>query len=93
MMQLGFQSPLTLLITVVLSLCVAMLFARFGRGPTSYDRLVAFEGFALVLLCIAAFWSLLLGTAWFFDAILVLSLVGFLSTIAVALYLEDRGES
>lgn len=72
----------------VLSVSAVMLTARFCMGPTVPDRLAAFEALTLAFLSFVAMWSLLSGTVWFFDAILVVSLVGFLGTVFVARYLE-----
>ncbi|MCA9414307.1 MAG: cation:proton antiporter [Candidatus Omnitrophica bacterium] len=71
-----------------LGVCLGLLFVRFVLGPTQLDRLAAFEASTLVVLCFAALVGLQLRTVWFFDFILVLSLVGFLSTLAVAHYIE-----
>jgi multisubunit Na+/H+ antiporter MnhF subunit len=71
-----------------LVVCLVLVFVRFVLGPTQLDRLAAFEAATLVLLCLAGLVGLWVETVWFFDFILVLSLVGFLSTVAVANYIE-----
>lgn len=73
-----------------LGFCLILVFARFVLGPTQLDRLAAFEAATLVLVCLAGLVGLWLETVWFFDFILMLSLVGFLSTVAVANYIEGR---
>lgn len=78
--------------TAAVLLCLSMLFIRFCKGPTPLDRLTAFEGMALVFVCLVGVWGAAMGTLWFFDIVLVMSLVGFLSTIAVAVYIERRPE-
>lgn len=70
--------------------CLLLVFVRFVLGPTQLDRLAAFEAATLVLLCLAGLVGLWVESVWFFDFILVLSLVGFLSTVAVANYIEGR---
>lgn len=71
-----------------LGACLVLVFARFVIGPTQLDRLAAFEAATLILLCLAGLVGLWLETVWFFDFILVLSLVGFISTVAVANYIK-----
>jgi multisubunit Na+/H+ antiporter MnhF subunit len=73
-----------------LGLCLVLVFARFALGPTQLDRLAAFEAATLILACLAGLVGLWVGTIWFFDFILMLSLVGFLSTIAVANFIEGK---
>lgn len=79
----------TILIALIISMI--LLFVRFLIGETPLDRLVVFESLTLALLCFIGLWSLALGAAWFFDVILVLSLMGFLSTVALAKFIE-RGD-
>ncbi|MDX2176663.1 MAG: monovalent cation/H+ antiporter complex subunit F [Candidatus Sumerlaeia bacterium] len=73
----------------LLALSLVLVVVRFVKGPTAPDRLAAFEAFTLILLCIITIYGLFLGTAWFMDVVLVISLLGFLSTIAVAKYIEQ----
>lgn len=80
-------------LVVPLGLALGMVFLRFLLGPSSLDRLAAFEAATLVGLCLAALFSIWNGSPWFFDLILVISLVGFLSTVAVACHIEgDRDD-
>lgn len=74
---------------VGISLCLLLLLLRFLLGPTAFDRLLALESFALVFMCLVAVWGVRIGTVWFFDLILVLSVVGFLSTVALARYFDS----
>ncbi|MCB2154861.1 cation:proton antiporter [bacterium] len=77
------------ILLAILGVCLVLLVVRLLMGPTNWDRVTSIESLTLVLLCAAAVWSAFTGTEWFFDAIVVLSLVGFLSTVALARYLED----
>jgi len=65
---------------------------RSLRGPTILDRML---GLDLVIVCTLGI-TLLLGVMWestvFLDWILVISLLGFLSTVALTLYLMRGGE-
>lgn len=79
----------TLLILPVAAGLVFLLF-RFYRGPANLDRLVTFEGIALLMVCFFAFLGMHYQTEWFFDAVLVLSLIGFLSTTALALQISRQ---
>lgn len=71
-----------------LILCLLLLMIRFWLGPTNLDRLMCMESVALVVMSMAAIWGIIVKTPHFLDAILVLSVVGFLSTIAIAKFIE-----
>ena len=73
---------------VMLLLCLGMLLIRFLRGPTSLDRLAALESFTILFLSLIGLWGLIVGSEWFMDVVLVISLIGFLSTVTVAKFIE-----
>ncbi len=76
-----------------LSVCMILLLACFLKGPGTLDRLVTFESLSIISICLFAYLGWIYQSEWFFDALLVLSLIGFLSTVAVALnlvYTEEQ---
>jgi multisubunit Na+/H+ antiporter MnhF subunit len=73
---------------VVITACLAMLVIRLFIGPTNFDRLAAFECLALVVMSVLVVWAVRVEVHWLFDAIIVLSLFGYLGTVSVAKYLE-----
>jgi multisubunit Na+/H+ antiporter MnhF subunit len=84
------HSPTVQMIFIIgVAVCLLLLLVRFSIGPTSLDRLVALDSFAIVFLCLVAVWGVHIGTVWFYDLILMLSVVGFLSTIALARYFDQ----
>lgn len=84
------HSPTVQMIIIIgVAVCLLLLLVRFAIGPTSLDRLVALDSFAIVFLCLVAVWGVHIGTVWFYDLILMLSVVGFLSTIALARYFDQ----
>lgn len=72
-------------------LCLLLVGYRFCKGPLVLDRVLAADSLTMVILSGVAIWQLLVETVYFFDVILVLSVVGFLSTVLLARYLE-KGE-
>jgi multicomponent Na+:H+ antiporter subunit F len=67
---------------------VGLAFLRLVLGPTMPDRVVALDKMtvSIVAFCgLAAIWS---GDAAFLDVALVLALVGFLATVALARFAE-----
>ena len=86
--MLDVVSRLTL-VTLGVSLLVA--FVRLVKGPTLPDRIVAMDLFGVLvvgLIVVLAGWS---GVQATLDAAIVIALVGFLSTVAYATYVE-RGD-
>lgn len=65
-------------------------FWRLVRGPTLPDRVVALDLIAIYTLAVCAAYTLLTGDPVFLDVALVLALTAFLSTVALALYLQRR---
>ncbi|MEM3086173.1 MAG: monovalent cation/H+ antiporter complex subunit F [Halobacteria archaeon] len=63
---------------------------RLVRGPRLPDRVVALELTTTLTVAIAAVHTVGSGHPAFLDAALVLALVSFLGTVAVARYIEER---
>ena len=85
------MNPLLAIGTVLLLAAIACGLYRTLRGPTILDRML---GLDLVVVCTLGI-VLLLGIAWastvFLDWILILTLLGFLSTVAFTLHLMKGG--
>jgi multicomponent Na+:H+ antiporter subunit F len=69
----------------------ACFFFRLLRGPTLADRTVALNGLILVGMSTLAIQAVATGNGSFLPVIVVLALVGFISTGMVARYLEAQG--
>ena len=67
-----------------------LLFIRFIEGPTAADRMLAvdmIDGLACIML---VFYSIYTQRAIYLDIAIVTALLGFISTVFVARYLERR---
>lgn len=73
---------------VVLAIGVALCVVRAFRGPTLFDRVMAFDAIALNLVGAVLLLSVLFRSDAFMDVILVVALLGFLGAISLASYLE-----
>jgi multicomponent K+:H+ antiporter subunit F len=82
----------SLLIAGVL-LCIALAIAAFRmiRGPRAQDRIVAFDAFYVDAMLLVLLFGIRTGSTLYFEAALVISLLGFVSTVALAKFLM-RGE-
>ena len=75
---------------VVLSLAIA--FIRLARGPNLADRVVALDMMTVSLIAVCGITAISSGELALLDVALVLALVGFLATVALARYAERRDE-
>ena len=78
-----FASPMAYFHAFLILSMGAMVY-RFLAGPTEYDRLAAFECFVIAFLTFVAMQVVELRKDWILDFILVMSIVGYLSTVALA---------
>jgi multicomponent Na+:H+ antiporter subunit F len=68
-------------------------FVRLLRGPSLPDRVLALDLFTVLALGFIAVFAIRTGFALYLDLAIALGLVGFLSTVALARYLLQRGRS
>ena len=83
---------LTLAVQVGLALTSALTLLvgyRVIRGPTTPDRVVALDTIATNVVAIAVLFALATGQGLFVTVSLVLAIIGFISTIAVARYVTE----
>lgn len=86
---------MTTVLTVTASLLVlggALTLARLLRGPTVYDRLVALDTLVIVVVSGFAVDAALHGDAANVVLLVVVALVGFISTLAVVRLMPERHE-
>ncbi|MEM1424013.1 MAG: monovalent cation/H+ antiporter complex subunit F [Planctomycetota bacterium] len=78
---------------VVLFVCLVLAQMRLLRGPTLVDRGVATDLVAVLIAGMAILFTIRLETLMMFDAVLIVSILGFVSTIAFAQYIGRRGKA
>jgi multicomponent Na+:H+ antiporter subunit F len=66
-------------------------FARLVLGPTLPDRVVALDLLGVLAVGVIAIYSIAVNQSILIDPAFILALVGFLSTVGFARYLERRG--
>jgi multicomponent K+:H+ antiporter subunit F len=76
---------------VALGLAMAMAVARMVRGPRAQDRVLALDALYLNCMLLMVTLGLRTGSVFFFEASLVISVLGFVATVALAKFLM-RGE-
>lgn len=76
---------------LVLSLAALLFVARLLRGPTVPDRVIALDGLLVTVLCGVLVAAAEARSSVGIDTVLVVALLGFISTGALARYVERRG--
>lgn len=77
----------------VLSVGILLCLYRLVVGPSLAERAVAGDGILSMVMGIFILVSILRDTALFINAVLVVALLGFISTLTVARYLEMSEDS
>lgn len=74
----------------VLILCSALCLFRIIKGPTPADRIVSIDMFGILIVGFCAVLSISTGRGWYIDIGIAWALQSFISTLALAKYLEGR---
>jgi len=77
--------------TVAVSLSVCLCGWRLLRGPDLPDRILAIDTLYMSMVALLVLLGLLWGTALLFEAALLVAMLGFVSTVALARYVS-RGD-
>ncbi|MDP5084385.1 MAG: monovalent cation/H+ antiporter complex subunit F [Yoonia sp.] len=75
---------------VMVLLSLAIGFIRLARGPSLADRVVALDMMTVTLIAVCGLTAVATGVFALLDVALVLALVGFLATVALARFAERR---
>jgi multicomponent Na+:H+ antiporter subunit F len=92
---------LTILFWVSLVLIVvsmALFVYRLIKGPTAPDRVIALDAMGVTLISVVALLSVLVGTNFYLEIILLLAILSFIGTVAFSKFIQkgevfDRGDS
>lgn len=76
------------LVFAMLTLALALAFLRVLIGPSAADRVVALDLIAIISVGMIAIYNIITEEPLFLDAAVAVALIGFLSTVAIAHYLE-----
>ena len=69
---------------------VVLAFVRLVLGPSLPDRVVALDTMTVLIVAFCGLFALQSGVAAFLDVAVVLALIGFLATVALARFVERR---
>ncbi|WP_085509247.1 Na(+)/H(+) antiporter subunit F1 [Thalassobacillus devorans] len=77
-----------ILCIIIISISVIMLMYRAIVGPTNPDRAVALDSIGINLMALAGLMAILLVTTQLNDVVLLIGILLFIGTIAIAKFLE-----
>lgn len=85
------MTAVTTICFVGLTIAGALCLVRLVRGASLADRIVALEALLLVAVSGIAVFAVRTGSTVFLDVLIVTALIGFLSQVTVARFIERRG--
>ncbi len=78
------------LLFMFLMLCVAMCVYRIFRGPRAADRMVGIDILGIIVIVFCVLLALSTGSEFYMNIAIAWSILGFVSTITLAKFLEGR---
>lgn len=78
------------LFMILIGMAVALI--RLAKGPSLADRVVALDMMTVTIISFCGVYAVFMDEPSFLDVAIVLALVGFLATVALARYAERRLE-
>ena len=77
-------------IIAIVGMAIAMGIAsyRIIRGPTLHDKIVALDGFGVMIMATIGIFSVLLDTSYLIVVIMLIGMLGAVGTISMAKFLE-----
>ena len=79
------------IVTVCVFLAIAMCLWRMVKGPTIVDRGIAADTLSLQVIALAILLCIRMSTLVGFDVVLIIAILGFVSTLAFAQYVGRKG--
>lgn len=74
----------------MLLLAFFLAFIRMLKGPNTSDRTVAMDLIASITMAFILTYSISVQKAIYFDIVIVISLISFISTVAISIYLKQK---
>jgi multicomponent Na+:H+ antiporter subunit F len=86
----GFLEIATRLSLFLILIGMAVAFFRLAKGPSLADRVVALDMMTVTIISFCGVYAVFMDEPSLLDVAIVLALVGFLATVALARYAERR---
>jgi multicomponent Na+:H+ antiporter subunit F len=69
---------------------IVLAFVRLARGPSLADRVVALDMMTVLIVTFCGCFAIASGVSAFLDVAVIVALIGFLATVALARFAERR---
>ncbi len=86
----GFLQIAAQLSLILILIGMAVAFVRIAKGPSLADRVVALDMMTVTIISFCGVYAVVMDEPSLLDVAIVLALVGFLATVALARYAERR---
>ncbi|QIH74783.1 Na(+)/H(+) antiporter subunit F1 [Macrococcoides canis] len=73
---------------IIYTIAITVVMIRIVKGPSLPDRVIAFDSISAMLMSFVGVLSIVMKTTYFFEAILIIGVVSFISTIATSRFIE-----
>lgn len=90
-MESTFVNTMMILSFGALLLALVITMVRLFRGPSSSDRIISLDLVASVVMGFILLYSVLVNKGIYFDIAIVISLISFIGTISISIYLKQKG--
>lgn len=89
-MESTFLNIMLILSFIALLMALVITLYRLMRGPSSSDRIIALDLVASVVMGFILLYSVLVSKEIYVDIAIVISLISFIGTIAISIYLRHK---
>jgi multicomponent Na+:H+ antiporter subunit F len=89
-MESTFENTMMILSFSALLMALVITLFRLVRGPSSSDRIISLDLVASVVMGFILLYSVLVNKGIYFDIAIVISLISFIGTISISIYLRHK---
>ncbi len=89
-MESTFENTMMILSFSALLMALVITLFRLVRGPSSSDRIISLDLVASVVMGFILLYSVLVNKGIYFDIAIVISLISFIGTISISIYLRQK---
>lgn len=89
-MHLESLNIIILIAFVLLLLSMMISLYRLIVGPTVYERIVALDLIASIVMGFIILYSIVVNEGMYFDVVIIISLISFIGTVSISTYLKTK---
>ena len=89
-MELNYLNIAIFLAFILLLMAMLISLYRLISGPTVYNRIVALDLIASIVMGFILLYSVVVNKALYFDVVIIISLISFIGTVSISTYLKTK---